>query len=114
MAVEAVKKPAAVVEEEPAADSKDLTVKLQKAVQAHGETIKEIKFRRPTGGDLMGLTDWPIVIDYQTGRVSPNPPVMGAMMSTLAGVPPSTIRQLEAQDWTTCSHRLMGFFVPAA
>jgi hypothetical protein len=97
--------------EEPVANGA-ITVKLQKAVQAHGESVKELTFRRPTGGDLMALPDWPITIDYNTGRVSPNPAMMGQMMGVLAGVPPSTIRMIEAQDWSTCAHKLMGFFVP--
>ena len=116
MAEAAVKRPEPKVVEaaEPEADSQGLIIKLQKAVQAHGETVKELTFRRPTGGDLMLMSDWPITIDYNTGRVSPNPAIMGEMMSKLAGVPPSTIRQIEAQDWSTCAHRLMGFFVPLA
>jgi Phage tail assembly chaperone proteins, E, or 41 or 14 len=117
MAVEGItkeRKPKAEPEAEVAADSNAVEINLLKAVQAHGETIKSLSFRRPTGGDLMSMTDWPITIDYNTGRVSPNPPIMGEMMSKLAGVPPSTIRQLEAQDWSTCAHKLMGFFVPLA
>jgi hypothetical protein len=120
MAVEAITKerkpkqqPEAEVEDTAEAKG-GLTVKLQKAVIAHGEPTKSLTFRRPTGGDLMALSEWPITIDYASGRVSPNPPIMGQMMSVLAGVPPSTVRQLEAQDWSTCAHRLMGFFVPLA
>ena len=113
---EAATKPKAVesVPKEPEENPNTIVVKLQSAVQAHGDTIKELTFRRPTGGDLMTLSDWPIMIDYNTGRISPNPPLMGQMMSVLAGVPPSTIKQISAQDWSTCAHRLMGFFVPLA
>jgi Phage tail assembly chaperone proteins, E, or 41 or 14 len=105
-------KPVAEVPKEPETDPNTIVVKLQKPVQAHGEPVKELVFRRPTGGDLMALPDWPIMIDYNTGRISPNPAMMGQMMGVLAGVPPSTIKQIEAQDWSTCAHRLMGFFVP--
>jgi len=114
MAMEAVATNGQEAPAAPAVDDKSITVALQTEVQAHGEIIKELKFRRPTGGDLMTLGDWPITIDYTTGRVSPNPPIMGEIMSKLAGVPPSTIKQIDARDWTTCAHRLMGFFVPAA
>jgi len=92
---------------------KELVIELQTPVQAHGETIKKLVFRRPTGGDLMAMGDgYPITIDWPTGRVTPNSPVMGAMMSTLATVPPSTIKSLDAEDFSTCAHALMGFFTP--
>ena len=94
---------------------KEIIIELTTPVQAHGEEIKQLKFRRPTGGDIMNLGDgYPIVINWTTGQVTPNPRVMGEIMSTLASVPPSTIRSLDAEDWSTCAHALMGFFPPGA
>jgi Phage tail assembly chaperone proteins, E, or 41 or 14 len=94
---------------------KEIVIDLVTPVQAHGEEIKQLKFRRPTGGDIMSLGEgYPIIINWQTGQVTPNPKVMGEMMSTLASVPPSTIRALDAEDWSTCAHALMGFFPPGA
>ena len=94
---------------------KEISIDLTTPVQAHGETIKKLTFRRPTGGDIMALGDnYPIHIDWTTGLIRPNPPAMGEMMSTLAQVPPSTIKALDAEDWSTCAHALMGFFPPGA
>jgi hypothetical protein len=94
---------------------KEIVIDLTTPVQAYGETVKQLKFRRPTGGDIMAMGDgYPIVIDWATGKVTPNPKVMGEMMSTLAAVPPSTIKALDAEDWSTCAHALMGFFPPGA
>jgi Phage tail assembly chaperone proteins, E, or 41 or 14 len=94
---------------------KEVVINLTWPVQAHGEEVKQLKFRRPTGGDIMALGDgYPIVINWTTGQITPNPKVMGEIMSTLAGVPPSTIRSLDAEDWSTCAHALMGFFPPGA
>ena len=100
----------------PVQRPKEVVIELTTPVQANGEMIKKITFRRPTGGDIMGLVSggYPINIDWQTGRVTPNPPVMGEMMSVLAAVPPSTIKALDAEDWSTCAHALMGFFPPGA
>jgi hypothetical protein len=99
----------------PAARPKEIVINLTTPVQANGEMVKKLVFRRPTGGDIMAMGDgYPIFINWQTGRISPNPPVMGAMMSTLAAVPPSTIKALDAEDWSTCAHALMGFFPPGA
>jgi hypothetical protein len=98
---------------EPKARVKEIVIDLEVPVMAHGEMIKQLKFRRPTGGDIMALGDnYPIHINWQTGEIRPNPPAMGDMMVTLAAVPPSTIKALDAEDWSTCAHALMGFFPP--
>ena len=94
---------------------KEVVINLTTPVQAHGEMLKSITFRRPTGKDIMSIGDqYPIHIDWATGQVRPNPPAMGDMMSRLAAVPPSTIENMDAEDWSTCAHALMGFFPPGA
>lgn len=108
---EVVQTEAAPAKERP----KEVVIKLAVPVQAHGETLSEMKFRRPTGKDIMAIgDDYPIHIDWSTGQVRPNPPAMGQMMSLLAVVPPSTIASMDAEDWSTCAHALMGFFPPGA
>jgi hypothetical protein len=93
--------------------STDIVVTLNKPVMANGEMVKTLTFREPTGNDMLQLGEkWPINIDWQTGAVSPNPAVMGNVISVLAAVPPSTVKALAGKDFATCSHRLMGFFVP--
>lgn len=96
----------------PSARIKQIVIKLEEPVQAHGEMVKELTFRRPTGADIMSINGYPINIDWNGGGVSVNPPIMSEMMSLLAAVPPSTIKALDAQDWSTCAHALMGFFPP--
>ena len=116
MPVEAVRKPEPEPKKEAApARAKEIAIELTTPVQAHGEMIKKLVFRRPTGGDIMQMGEgYPIIINWQTGQVTPNPKVMGDMMATLAAVPPSTIRMLDAEDWSTCAYALMGFFPPGA
>ena len=42
----------------------EVKVKLRKAVIAHGDLVKELIFREPTGADIMSLGDqYPIIID---------------------------------------------------
>jgi hypothetical protein len=36
------------------------------------------------------------------------------VMSTLAAVPPSTIKAMSGKDFTTCAFALQSFFVPGA
>jgi hypothetical protein len=90
-----------VVQAEAKERPKEVVIKLTVPVQAHGETLNEMKFRRPTGKDIMAIgDDYPIHIDWSTGQVRPNPP--------------STIASMDAEDWSTCAHALMGFFPPGA
>jgi hypothetical protein len=123
MAVEAVAKQVAVEApptENPAADApppkkrlKEITVDLEMPVPAHGETLSKITFRRPTGADLIAMGDaYPIHFDVVTGDIRPNPPAMAEMMTTLAAVPMSTIKLMDAEDFATCAYALMGFFPP--
>jgi hypothetical protein len=99
----------------PTPTTTDITIELKKPVMANGEMVKQLTFREPTGGDMQLIGEkWPVNIDWTTGIVTPNPEVMGAVMSTLAAVPPSTIKALKGKDFATCAHALMGFFVPDA
>jgi Phage tail assembly chaperone proteins, E, or 41 or 14 len=94
---------------------KEIVIDLEMPVLAYGDEIKKLTFRRPTGGDIIAMgSGYPINIDWATGRVTPNGPVMAPMMSRLASVPQTTIDSLDANDWATCSHALMGFFTPGA
>jgi hypothetical protein len=111
----AVKKIEAVEEAAPPAPTGDVTINLIKPVMANGEMVKALTFREPTGGDMMAIGEkWPVNIDWASGVVTPNPAIMSNVMSTLAGVPPSTIKALKGKDFATCAHALMGFFVPDA
>lgn len=97
------------------ANPNEIVVDLEQPVQAHGEMLKKMTFRKPTGGDLMAMgTGYPIIIDWSTGGMMPNPAVMGQMMSQLAAVPPSTIKAMSAEDFSTCAFKLMRFFPPGA
>jgi hypothetical protein len=101
--------------EAAASHSTDTVIDLKKPVMANGEMVKKLTFREPTGGDMQMIGEkWPVNIDWSTGVVTPNPEVMANVMSTLAAVPPSTIKALRAKDFATCAHALMGFFVPDA
>jgi hypothetical protein len=101
--------------EKPKVRLKQVVIKLENPVLAHGDMVSQLTFRRPTGADIMAMGEgYPININWQTGAVTPNPPVMGDMMSRLAEVPPSTIKALDAEDWSTCAHALMRFFPPGA
>lgn len=91
------------------ADDK-IVVKLSKEVMAHGEKVKELSFRRPTGHDIQrrGL---PLRI-FDDGSLEVSGPSMSKHMSELAAVPPSTIEELTGSDWTACAMELTPAFLP--
>jgi hypothetical protein len=75
-------------------------LKLRKAVSANGESVMELSFREPTVNDLERCGD-PARVDFFKGepQVVYNNDAVTAMLSTLAAVPPSTIKNLAIKDW---------------
>lgn len=92
-----------------------LRVMLTKPVMAHGDEIKELVFREPTGGDI-ALCGCPVTI-HMLGQAEPrviyDSQAMEAMMSRLSAVPPSTIKNLAAADWMAGCYLLSRFFMPS-
>ena len=86
---------------------------LRKNVIANGEEVAELTFREPTGGDIERI-GCPIVLSIFEPQPKPlfDGPIMTGMMAQLAGVPPSTIRQLDPRDWQNGAMMLFHFFVP--
>jgi hypothetical protein len=95
------------------AESTDIVIVLRKAVIAHGDEVKELRFREPTAGDIEKCGN-PVNIDFFSGKpkMTFNEVAMSAMMSQLAAVPPSTIRSLNTKDWNTAAWELASFFMP--
>ena len=104
-------------EAEVVAEGGPIIVPLKRPIQAHGETLKEIKFREPTGADIEACGvpvhfTW-VPSDEGGGvQVTYQAKNMSAMMSVLAAVPPSSIKMLHARDWITCAMALQSFFLP--
>jgi hypothetical protein len=109
-------KPEAKQEAKPVngAVAAELVVTLRKSVIAHGDEVKELKFREPTAGDIERCGN-PVNIDFISGEVPKmtfDAKAMSAMMSQLAGVPPSTIKQMHPRDWNSAAWSLASFFMP--
>jgi hypothetical protein len=86
---------------------------LRKRVVANGEDVDKLEFREPTGGDIERI-GCPIILSVFEAQPKPiyDGSTMTAMMAHLAGVPPSTIRQLHPVDWQNGAMMLFRFFVP--
>lgn len=92
-----------------------IVVLLQKPVIANGDEVNKLTFREPTAGDIERCGN-PVLIDMlssDTPKMSFDTKSMTAMMSVLAAVPPSTIRQMHTRDWNTVAWQLAPFFMPA-
>jgi hypothetical protein len=84
------------------AEVSDLVVQLRKPVVAHGDEVRELTFREPTAADIEACGS-PILFDPFAPEGTPKAKIehrnMFAMMSRLAGVPPSTIKMMNTRDW---------------
>jgi hypothetical protein len=100
-------------EEKPDAPLPAYTLELSRPVEAHGQQVSTLVFREPTGRDLLNVGN-PVIFD----PISDPPKIihderrMNAMMSALAGVPPSSIMAMSPRDWITAAWGLTPFFVP--
>lgn len=103
-----------IPDEPPAAPAETwpITVRLlhKPTRNSKNETIHELTFREPTGGDINRYGN-PVRIN-QDGDVIIDERKMTMMISTLAGVLLPFIEALDPRDWNSCAYRLRGFFLP--
>jgi hypothetical protein len=83
---------------------------LHRGVRRGADTVHEITFREPTGGDINRCGN-PCRID-QDGDVIIVERKMTTMMSQLSGILPPFIEAMDPRDWNSCAYRLRGFFIP--
>jgi hypothetical protein len=86
---------------------------LSKPIHAHGEELRFLKWREPTGADIERAGN-PIVVDFfgEKPSLTFNEKKMSAMISALCQIPPSSVRQLTASDWNSIAWKLVRFFMP--
>jgi len=83
---------------------------LHRGVRQGAETVHELTFREPTGGDINRYGN-PCHVN-QDGDVVILERKMTTMMSALSGVLPPFIEAMDPRDWNSCAYRLRGFFIP--
>lgn len=88
------------------------TVTLTRPIQAHGSERKQIELREPNGVDIQECGGDPRAggADKNGNVVIVNPHVVANYISRLGEVPPSSVGQLCAIDWTRCQNAIIGFF----
>src|SRR5262245_61779052 len=86
---------------------------LTKPIQAHGEELRYLRWREPTGRDIEKAGN-PIIVDFfgEKPSLTFNEKKMSAMISQLCQIPPSSVGQLTAGDWNSIAWKLVRFFMP--
>ncbi len=82
-------------------------------VEAHGEQVKELVLREPTGADVIAVGN-PVQFDpiSDPPRILVDDKRMAAMISRLAEVPPSSVAKLKPKELISLGWLLTPFFVP--
>ncbi|QXH96119.1 phage tail assembly protein [Pseudomonas ogarae] len=86
---------------------------LQVAIEAHGEPMTELKLRRPTVQEVRTIKALPYKID-KNEEVSLDMDVAAKYIAVCAGIPPSSVNQLDLSDLNALSWMVAGFFMSAA
>ncbi|MHC8399481.1 phage tail assembly protein [Pseudomonas sp. MDT1-17] len=88
-------------------------VKLQVAIEAHGEPLTELTLRRPTVQEVRAIKALPYRID-KNEEVGLDMDVAAKYIAVCAGIPPSSVNQLDLADLNALSWAVAGFFMSAA
>jgi len=88
-------------------------VKLQVAIEAHGETVSELTMRRPTVQEVRAIKALPYKID-KNEEVTLDMDVSAKYIAVCAGIPPSSVNQLDLADLNSLSWAVASFFMSAA
>lgn len=89
------------------------SVKLQAAIEAHGEPVTELTLRRPTVQEVRAIKALPYKID-KNEDVSLDMDVAAKYIAVCAGIPPSSVNQLDLSDLNALSWAVASFFMTAA
>lgn len=82
-------------------------------IEAHGEKVKELVLREPTGADVIAVGN-PVQFDpiSDPPRVLIDDARMAAMISRLSSVPPGAVAKLKPKDLISLGWHLTSFFMP--
>lgn len=88
-------------------------VRLHKPISAHGDLLKELTLREPTGMDIINCGN-PVKLDFSKTppEVTFDERKMAAMICTLASIPTSSVGKMHPKDWNTVAWVVAGFFIP--
>ena len=88
-------------------------IDLASPIEAHGETLSQLTFRRPTAQEARAIKALPYRID-KNEEVSLDLDVAAKYIAVCAGIPPSSVNQMDLCDINTLSWKVASFFMAAA
>lgn len=87
---------------------------LNTPITAHGEEISQVTLRRPTVGECRAIKALPYKVDTDEA-VKIDLDVAMKYIAICAGIPASSVNQLDLNDLNTLAWSMVGFFMrPAA
>lgn len=86
-----------------------LTIELKKPIKAHGQELTTLTLREPVPEDLMQIGSPILIIPSATGDsgMEIRAKVIGAYISKLGGIPPSSVKDLHLADFMKCQELLL-------
>jgi hypothetical protein len=88
-------------------------IKLSGPIEAHGEQVGELTVRRPTVQEVRAIKALP----YKIGKdeeVTLDTEVAAKYIAVCAGIPPSSVNQLDLTDFNELCWEVAGFFMKSA
>ncbi|MGL5344875.1 MAG: phage tail assembly protein [Plesiomonas sp.] len=85
------------------------STKLNKPIKAHGDTLSAVTLREPTGADVKKC-GMPYQINAESEAIIIDAASVGKYISVLGGIPPSSVDELSAADFSSLSMVVVGFF----
>lgn len=88
-------------------------VKLSAPIEAHGAQLSELTIRRPTPQEARAIKALPYKIDKDEA-VSIDLDIAAKYIVVCAGIPSSSVNQLDLADLNSLSWQITGFFMTPA
>lgn len=85
----------------------EVTIQLSKPIAAHGAEVDQLTLREPNAGDVMEC-GYPL--GMQDDLAIPQAAPIGRLIARLAGIPPSSVKQLAMPDYNRAMGVVLGFF----
>jgi hypothetical protein len=89
-------------------------VQLAVPIKAHGEEVQSLALRRPTTAEVRRIGRMPYIALDESGKVTPDMGVVPAYIAVCAGIPPSSVDQIDLSDLNQLAWTIAGFFLAPA
>lgn len=83
-------------------------------IKAHAESVTQLELRRPTVAEVRKIGRMPYVAVDASGKVTPDMSVVPDYIAVCAGIPPSSVDQLDLSDLNQLGWMVSNFFMEPA